>query len=212
MNDVDHTKANLQEWECKCLLAEYNALREDMRMCAQFHRRDIHLLIIFIGAVLTVIYSKPDLLPCNVNVISLVSKIVPSLIFVFLLLQIISFHWENVMVRQCIIIENRVYDLFRKNLMDYESVVASRYIRKYTEPTMISAIALTTFFIVMFIFFSVRGYEKVGNRFNIAHSIELLIMIVVSAKTAYYEFFKNPPNALLKHAQSIDKNVETRKN
>lgn len=213
MNDIDHTKEYLQEWECKCLLAEYNSRQEDIRMCAQFHRRDIHLLIIVIGAILTVSYSKPDLLPCNANVSSLASKIVPSVLFVFYLLQIISFHWENVMVRHCARIERLVNNLSHKNLMDYESFAAKKYIRKFTAPTMFSTIALMTFFLVVFVIFSVKEYNRNNDDlFNIIHLIQFFIMIAMSATTLYYEFTETKPDAISEHAESIVKNGKNRKN
>jgi hypothetical protein len=208
VNDIDHTKARLQEWECKCLLAEYNSRQEDIRMCAQFHRKDIHLSIIVIGAVLAVSHTSTDFPSINCNVSSLASDILPSVMFVFYLLQIISFHWENVMVRHCARIERLVNDLSHKNLMDWESFAAKKYIRKLTAPTMFSGIALMAFFLVVFVLFSVEAYSRNnGGLFNIIHLIQFFIMIAMSATTLYYEFTETKPDAISEHAESIVKNA-----
>ncbi len=208
MNDINHAKPKLQEWECKCLLAEHNSLREDVRMCAQFHRRDIHLLIILIGAVLAVSYSETGFLPCNANIGSLALLIAPSVMFVFYLLQIISFHWENVLVRQCARIERLVNDLSHKNLMGWESFTAKKHIRKFTAPTMFSGVALMTFFFIIFIFFSFEAYDRGKDKLflHIMHTIEFLVMIFASVKTLYYEFIETKPGAISEHAESIVKN------
>jgi hypothetical protein len=208
MNDIDHTKPQLQEWECKCLLAEYNSLREDVRMCAQFHRRDIHLLVILIGAVLAVSFSERGSLPCNADIGSLALLIFPSVMFVFYLLQVISFHWENVLVRQSARIERLVNGLSHKNLMNWDSVTAKKYIRKFTAPTMFSSLALMTFFFIIFIFFSFEAYDRGKDKLflHITHTVQFLVMIFMSVKTAYYEFTEEKPDDISGHTESIVRN------
>ena len=176
-------RREMKDWEIQSVLAEYNMLREEMRMFTQFHRRDTHLLIIILGALLAACFAKESKVGMETFYV-----VAPSVLFIYYLFQIINLHVTSNQSKQCCRIERQLNELSGITLMDWEHVVG-RYSRKRIQaPTTLSIVALLFASIVLFIFLSVKAFAAYGTWTAILHGMEFTVLAFTTLMWIYEEW------------------------
>jgi len=147
----------------------------------KYHRRDTQIFVLVVGILLGLygsnIGTKSDIM----------TLAIPSLVFVYYLMQVFNLHMVSVEAKACARIEKRVNGLFNKALMDWESKVVRTSLRGFNSPTLIVTLAVLLLFLSLFVYFSVASYWAYGSISLIVHIIELLIMIISSALWGLFE-------------------------
>lgn len=179
----------LLKQQTEATLAEYNMLREEMRMFIGFHRRDTQLTLGIVGTLVSVYLSGSAVV--NTNALTF---IIPSVLFVYFVMQIFNLHMVSVSAKACARIETRINKLLGGKFLDWESKASRRSVRGPSSPTPIATGSVLLLVISVFVFFSVIAYDSYGIVSLIAHGIELLIMVVSVTLWARFELWGRLPD------------------
>ncbi len=153
-------------------LAEYSMLREEVRMFARFHRRDTQIVAGLLAVLGGLYLSDKRVVDSQV-----VGAVIPSLIFLYCVMQIINLHMVSVETKACARIEDRVNRLLCPEIaMDWESAIAREFIRGPYSPTPYATGAFLLLLIGIFAFFAVRTFESYGMFSLGIHAFELLVI------------------------------------
>lgn len=155
------------------LLAEYEWLGDDQKRYNEMHRSDANIFCTLLTILVAMSGATTALFHPEI-----VYLIIPSLIFVFMSMQLMNIFIVSREAQRRAEIELKINDLLHDNqLMKWESDVATRTIRKpYSVPVLsISGIFMLLF--IVFLVFSVKSYCTYGPLTFPLHAIELTIMI-----------------------------------
>lgn len=173
----------LEDWELQAVLAEYNMLREEIRMFIQFYRRDTHLLILVLGAMFAACLAKESKLGIETFHI-----IAPSAIFIYYLFQIINIHMLSIQSQQCSRIERQMNHAAGRVLMDWESTASPYFRKKPHTPCSFAVIMLLLSGLTLFIFLALQAYNTYGMWSLILHGSEFSIMAFATVVWTWYEW------------------------
>ena len=150
MNDNISEKVN-------SLLAEYNMLRDEMRLFLSFHRRDtqIVLTIITISYGLIIKSSGNKILEKFANELII---IIPSIIFLYIVLQTINFHMVSVQGKSRARIEREINKLLGNEYMVFDNKISPVHIRSFFKsPIPFATIIYFAFFIFLFFYSLIKS-------------------------------------------------------
>lgn len=165
------------------ILAEYNTLREEMRMFLQFHRRDTYLAAIVAGGVVAYMGENLKNLP------AFIYAIIPSVIFVYILCQLINLYHVSLQAKACKRVEERVNNLFgTDNIMDWETTVAKKLMRKPSSPVWWAIFGIIFVIIILFLVFVYKAWSQYGWLLRLLHIGEFIVISIVLVKWAKFEF------------------------
>jgi hypothetical protein len=192
------------------LLSEYNMLRDEMRLFLGFHRRDTQIIL----TIITISYgfitkaSGDKILEKFVNELIF---ILPSVIFLYIVLQTINFHMVSVQGKSRARIEREINNLLGGEYMIFDNKISPIHIRSFTKsPIPLATIIYFTFFIWVFLFFSYKEFEL--NNFklsfisyvNISEFLIIIILLFLSFK--WERFFNKPENKKILISDILIKN------
>ncbi len=183
-NDVD--LESKKEKQLNAMLAEYNMLRDEMKVFLDYHRRNSQIFAGIIGVLITVYLSST----ANIDT-KVLSVIIPSSIFLFYMLQIFNFHMVSMEAKACARLENKINKLLDNDVMDWESVVARNVVRGAGSPIPLATGSILIFFIGLFIVFAIQAYQVYAVPSLIVHAIEFLAMLISTILWAILETRKN---------------------
>jgi hypothetical protein len=184
------TDGEARKLRMEATLTEYRMLREEMKMFLGFHRTDTQYLCFLLGALIGAYASEKTPVPSDVFAL-----IVPSLIFLYTLMQVYNLHMVSVEARACARIEERINNLFGgRKVMDWESDVARVAIRGRQSPTPFSTAVFLVFLLVVFGKFA-WVCTKVGSGLvNGLHVAEIGSILIAAIWWARFEIKgKLPP-------------------
>lgn len=171
MQDNDKTD---RELKLRAMLAEYEWIGDDQKLYNQFHRRDAQIFGAVIGSLLAFSTSKPELLPPDV-----LSLTLPSVVFVYWMLQIVNLHVLSFESKRRAEIEEKINREFGDVLMTWESRVRHRYLCDLGSPSVLAGMAIFALMLVVFLVFSVQAFRSHGVMPSLLHACELVVILGV---------------------------------
>ena len=162
-------------------LTEYKMLREEMKMFLTFHRNDTNYLLLAISALVT-LYATKGIIP------NIILAIIPSIVFLYLVVQFINEHMIGVQAKACIRIEHRINRyLGGVPAMDWESVVVPKTVRCSQSPGPLATVSFFALLVIVFIFFAYLCTHLNSYPLDLLHFCELLVILVVGFLAARFE-------------------------
>jgi len=167
------------------VLAEYNTLREEMRMFLGFIRRDTQILMVFVGALLAAYASKPKDFD-----VSFVPMMIPSAIFIYVTATAINFFTVSAQAKACQRIEERVNARFKPEIiMEWETYVVPKTIRNPSAVPTLSGIALALLALSVFLIFAIMAYPLDQYKIiSLIHGGEFVVMLIVLVRLYIFNF------------------------
>ena len=168
--------------QLRAILAEYGTLREEIRLFRSQHQI---LLQAFLGVVTLLVgayFAKPE--GVNLDVIALV---IPSLVFLFYLLQVSSFYQAAAQGKASARIESRVNALFGTTLMDWDSFVTPQLTRTNLSPARWSLTAIGILLVWVFWYFTRAACKAFGETWLTIGAVEFGIMLLVTVLWIYFD-------------------------
>jgi hypothetical protein len=185
------TDGEARKLRMEATLTEYRMLREEMKMFIGFHRTDTQYLCFLLVALIGAYASEKTPIPSDVFAL-----IVPSLIFLYTLMQVYNFHMVSVEARACARIEERINNLFGgRKVMDWQSDVAPVAIGGRQSPIPFMTAVFIVFLLVVFGKFAWVCTKVVGSGLvNSLHVAEIGSILIAAIWWARFEIKgKLPP-------------------
>ncbi|MBF8264748.1 MAG: hypothetical protein HW384_612 [Dehalococcoidia bacterium] len=183
-NDAtQNLKEQGHEQQLTAILTEYKMLREEMRLFGSFHRRDSQILIGVMAVIVSLYLSNQTII--NINVLTL---IIPSLVFIYLIMQISTVYVTGLEAKACARIEKRINKLLGNQiLMDWETTIGRTNLRSSLSPTPFTVGGFYALFVFIFIFFSFQAFQNYGTFSLVIHGVELVILALALVYWVIFE-------------------------
>jgi len=184
------TDGEARKLRMEATLTEYRMLREEIKMFLCFQRTDTQYLFLLLGALIGAYASGKTPVPSDVFAL-----IIPSLIFLYTLMQVYNFHIVSVEAKACARIEERINNLFGgRKVMDWESDVSPLAIRGRQSPTPFSNVVFLAFLLVVFGKFGLVCTKIGSGLVNALHVAEVGSILIAAILWARFEIKgKLPP-------------------
>jgi hypothetical protein len=175
---------SLMEHQLKAIFSEYEMLRQEMRMFAEYHRRDTQIAFSLLGILIGLYFTQAA--PIDQGLLAI---LITSTVFIHYLLQIINLHMVSAEAKACARIEGKVNKLLDFNAMDWESVVGKSSVRTlgFSSPAPIATGAILLFIMIIFAIFAFESAKYYGTLAIIAHITEFLIILFITISWLFFE-------------------------
>jgi hypothetical protein len=171
-------------------LTEYRMLREEMKMFLGFHRTDTKYLCFLLAALIGAYASQKTPIPSDVFAL-----IVPSLIFLYTLIQVYNFCMVSAQAKACARIEKRINNLFGDGkVMDWQSEVAPVALGVRQSPIPFMTAVFIVSLLGVFVKFALVCKKIDSSLINFIHIVEIVSILIAIAWWIHFEFKgKLPP-------------------
>ena len=175
-------QGDIQDNMLRVMLAEYDWLGDDQKRYNDFHRKDAKIFVGVIAALIALSASRQSLVPS-----SIISLLIPSLVFLFFMMQIVNLHTVVFEAKRRASLERMFNDFFSAKVMAWESEIALRYIRPFTSPSYFGSVSVFFLLLLVFGIFAVHAHATSGWWVTALHSFELLAMVFTVIQWCRYE-------------------------
>ena len=183
MSGAESENAQLTGEELEVILTEYRSLREEIRMFVGFHRRDTQLVLAVAAAL-----GSLSLVTPQVQGPRLLYAVLPTVLFVYYMLQLVNVRVASLEAKHCARIEMQLNDAFQLCLMDWE--YQGSHTRRRLSPELFGMGSLVALGLAGDAVLVVAGWGHVPRLLVALHLMELALMLLMTALTAYGEWGK----------------------
>jgi hypothetical protein len=135
---------------------------------------DAQIFAALIGGLIAFSRANQSFVPTDV-----LSMVIPSLVFLFFMLQAINLHVVGFEVNRRAVIERKVNSVLADQLMAGESQVARNHLWSSSSPSLIASLSIYALLVVVFIIFACEGARAHDWLLSALHIGEFLSMLVV---------------------------------
>lgn len=195
MNDSKPDQIELRKMKLETMLSEYRWLGQDQHLHTEIHRKDAQIFLTAIAALIALSSSNQSFVP-----LIIIYLIIPSLVFVYYMLQSINFHVVLFEAKQRAKIETRINAEFSDALMGWESNTVKVHLRNPFSVSILSVVSIFLIVFVIFITFAYKAFQAFGLWSFFLHFFEFALMIFVGIQWFRNKNLEIVPNSEVHNA------------
>ena len=154
------------------VLTEYGMLSEEIQMHSNLLIRNNQIVFTMFAAVIGVSFLKDGVMKFDYFPL-----LIPSIIFVFMMAQLLSMSVMSGLVKARARIERRIYRLSGEWLIDWESRVGQATMRRRYSSIYFAMFGMLLFIVSIFVYFACFAFTIYGLPISIVHLVELTFLV-----------------------------------